>query len=385
MGAGRGAARGVAWDTAPGGVRAAVAGRARPRAPRRRGRTAGAVLALALALAVTACTGAVPDAPPGLAARALDLTGELRAHDPALLAGGDGEPWLVFSTGDERVGNGAIQVRSSPDGLDWAEAGTLWTAATEPAWVREAVPGVANFWAPEVYEHDGTHYLYYAASTFGSNRSAIGLLTNPALDRADPAAGWVDQGEVLRSTPGEDGFNAIDPAVVEDADGTPWMAFGSFWGGIHLVELAWPGGKPADPQAPPLQIASRTGAPNAIEAPALVRRDGWFYLLVSRDACCRGSDSTYTMAVGRARQVTGPYTDRSGVAMTSDGGDLLLAGHGDMAGPGGESVSDGRLAFHYYDVAAGGDFRLAIRELAWDADGWPVATTADEQGTAGEG
>ncbi|WP_082812509.1 arabinan endo-1,5-alpha-L-arabinosidase [Cellulomonas timonensis] len=350
---------------------------------RRRG--AGAGLALVLALAAASCVATGPDAgpgpdlPDGPAARALDLTGELRTHDPALLAGADGEAWLVFSTGDERVGNGAIQVRTSPDGLDWADAGTLWTAATEPAWVRDAVPGVTNFWAPEVYEHDGTHYLYYTASTFGSNRSAIGLLTNAALDPADPASGWVDHGEVLRSAPGEDNFNAIDPAIVEDADGTPWMAFGSYWGGIHLVQLAWPSGKPADPQAPPQQIASRIGAPNAIEAPALIHRDGWFYLLVSRDACCRGSDSTYNMAVGRSRAVTGPYVDRAGVAMTSDGGEPLLATRDDMIGPGGESVSGGHLAFHYYDAAAGGDFRLAIRELAWDADGWPIATTADEQ------
>jgi len=354
---------------------------------RRRGAAAG--LALVLAVAAASCAAAVPDsgpdAPAGPAARALDLTGELRTHDPALLAGSEGEPWLVFSTGDERVGNGAIQVRSSPDGREWSEAGTLWTSATEPAWVRAAVPGVTNFWAPEVYEHDGTHYLYYAASTFGSNRSAIGLLTHPALDRSDPASGWVDQGEVLRSTPGEDNVNAIDPAIVEESDGTPWMAFGSFWGGIHLVELSWPSGKPVDPQAPPRQIASRIGAPNAIEAPAVVHRDGWFYLLVSRDSCCQGSDSTYSMAVGRAREVGGPYVDKSGTPMTSDGGDLLLASRGDMVGPGGQSVSDGLLAFHYYDAAAGGDFRLAIRELAWDGDGWPVATTAEEQQAGADG
>lgn len=316
---------------------------------------------------------------PGPAAREPALTGELRTHDPALVAGVDGAPWYVFSTGDVRVGLGSIQVRTSPDGLAWSEVGTVWTAATEPSWVRDVVPGVSNFWAPDVYLHDGTYYLYYAASTFGSNRSAIGLMTAVTLDAADPAYGWVDQGEVLRSVPGEDDFNAIDPAVVEDADGTPWMAFGSFWGGIHLVELDWPSGKLADPDAEPVQIASRIGATNAIEAPAIVEHDGWYYLLVSRDACCQGSDSTYNMVVGRSREVTGPYADRSGREMTANGGEPLLAGRGDRVGPGGQSLSGGYLAFHYYDVAEGGDFRLAIRELAWDEDGWPVATTVDEQ------
>ncbi|SFJ78027.1 arabinan endo-1,5-alpha-L-arabinosidase [Cellulomonas sp. KH9] len=316
-------------------------------------------------------------APP--AATALDPVGDVRTHDPALVVGEPGEPWYVFSTGDVRVGLGAPQVRrSTDDGRTWELVGTVWDAATRPAWVEERIPGVENFWAPEVVEHDGTWYLYYAASTFGSNRSLIGLMTSPTLDPDDPAYGWVDRGEVLSSEPGRDGWNAIDAGVL-DVDGTPWLAFGSFWGGIQLVELAWPDGLRADPDAPPRRIASRVGAPNAIEAPYLLRRDGWYYLLVSRDTCCRGSDSTYSIAVGRSRDVTGPYVDRAGRDMTMDGGEVLLAGRGDMVGPGGQSYSRGFLAFHWYDAAAGGDFRLGVRELAWDADGWPVATTREEQ------
>ena len=45
----------------------------------------------------------------------------------------------------------------------------------------------------------------------------------------------------------------------------------------------------------------------------------------------------------------------------------------------GQSYSRGYLAFHYYDASLGGDFQLAIRELAWDDEGWPVATTQAEQ------
>ena len=297
----------------------------------------------------------------------------------ALVAGAEGEPWYVFSTGDVREGLGAPQVRRSTDeGLTWELVGTVWDASTRPEWAYEAVPGVSNFWAPEVVEHDGTFYLYYSASTFGSNTSAIGLTTNTTLDPDDPDYAWVDQGQVLASEPGETNYNAIDPGVIEDADGTPWMAFGSFWGGIQLVELSWPSGKPVD-GASPVTIASRTSPPNAIEAPYLVRHDEWYYLFVSRDSCCQGTDSTYNMAVGRSAEVTGPYVDRSGKEMTLDGGEQLLATTGDMVGPGGQSVSRGYLAFHYYDAAAGGDFRLEIRELDWDDEGWPVATTRAEQ------
>ncbi len=159
------------------------------------------------------------------------------------------------------------------------------------------------------------------------------------------------------------------------------MAFGSFWGGIQLNRLEWPSGMPADLSVPPVHLASHTVPPNAIEPPTIVPRDGCFDLFVSRDRCCRASASTYNLVVGRSREVTGPYVDRSGADMAADGGGRLLATRGDMVGPGGESYSNGYLAFHLYATHLGGDFQLAIRKVAWGADGWPVLTTADEQRT----
>lgn len=296
------------------------------------------------------------------------LTGDLATHDPALVAGGPGEPWYVFSTGSTE-GDGNIQIRRSVDGLDWESLGEVWTK--KPEWLVEAVPGVSNLWAPEVIKHDGTWYLYYAASTFGSNQSVIALATNTTLDPADPHYKWVNRGAVVTSTTADD-FNAIDPGIVEDAHG-PWMAFGSFWSGIRMVQLEWPSGLRADSTSEPLRIADRGAPPNAIEAPYIVERDGWFYLFVSLDSCCRGLDSTYKIAVGRSQQVTGPYLDRTGVPLLEGGGTVLLATNGAEIGPGGQSVSNGYLAYHFYDGNAGGAFRLAIRKLDWDAAGWPVA------------
>lgn len=341
--------------------------------PRRRV-VAGAIAGTALVVGGLAAALLLTDGAP--AATAVELAGDIATHDPALVAGRDGEPWYVFSTGDLRKGFGSIQIRRSTDGREWEYLGTVWDASTRPEWVYEEVPGVENFWAPELVEHDGTWYLYWSASTFGGNRSLIGLYTNTTLDPDDPGYAWVDQGEVWRSTPGETNYNAIDPGVITDADGTPWMAFGSFWGGIQLVQLEWPTGKPV-PGAEPVKIASRIGPPNAIEAPYLYFHDGWYYLFVSRDSCCQGTDSTYSIAVGRSREVTGPYVGPDGRDMLLDGGLSLLTTTGTMVGPGGQSVSDGRLAFHYYDADLGGAFQLAIRELAWE-DGWPVARTAEE-------
>ena len=98
-------------------------------------------------------TAAVPVAP-AQAEKPWRLTGDLAAHDPALVAGGGGEDWYVFATGEEDMGGGNIQIRSSPDGHKWTYQGTVWDEI--PAWITEAVPGVKNLWAPEIFEHGGT-------------------------------------------------------------------------------------------------------------------------------------------------------------------------------------------------------------------------------------
>jgi arabinan endo-1,5-alpha-L-arabinosidase len=331
------------------------------------------VLAAVVVAVVVGVTLLRPGVEPSTAT-ALDLSGDLAAHDPALVVGHDGAPWYVFSTGVEGESGGAPQIRTSPDGRAWTRAGAVWDAAHAPAWVADLVPGVRAYWAPDVIEHDGVYYLYWAASTFGSNTSVIGLHTNTTLDPTDPDYAWVDRGPVIASASGDD-LNAIDPGVVVDDDGTPWMAFGSFWSGIRMVELSWPSGLRADPSAEPLRLADRGSPPDAIEAATVVHHDGWYYLFVSLDSCCRGVASTYRIAVGRSAAVTGPYVDRGSTPLLEGGGTVLLDSDGFMVGPGGESASEGYLAFHYYDASKGGAFQLAVRQLGW-RDGWPVLTTS---------
>lgn len=314
-------------------------------------------VALALVLGLSGCA-----APAGETA----VDGDIFTHDPALVAGQDGKPWFVYSTGNGAEDDGNIQIRTSPDGVSWERAGQVWEQ--KPAWLAEAVPGVDNLWAPELYEHDGTWYMYYSASTFGSNRSVIALATNTTLDPKAPGYEWVDRGPVIASE-GTD-FNAIDPGIVEDADGTPWMSFGSFHSGIRLVQLQWPDGLRANADQP-LLIASRGDVVNAIEAPYILARDGWYYLFVSKGFCCRALDSTYNIVVGRSEQVAGPYLDANGTALLEDGGTPVLDSAGDRTGPGGQSLSNGILAYHFYSAALDGGFRLGLMPLRWE-DGWPV-------------
>ena len=208
-------------------------------------------------------------------------------HDPAIAR--DGDTWFVYSTGNQTVADGNIQVRIRPTartGATQARSGTR-----SPTWLKEAVPGVANLWAPELIEHDGTWYLYYSASTFGKNTSVIALATNTTLDPDDPDYEWDDRGLVVASTSRgrlqRDRPRRDRGRRRHAVDGLRVVLERHPHGRARLV------GRARADDAEPLRIADRQSPPNAIEAPYIVEHDGDYFLFVSRDACCQGVKSTY--------------------------------------------------------------------------------------------
>lgn len=301
----------------------------------------------------------------------VNLQGDLRAHDPSMVK--EGATYYVFSTG------GGLQVRTSTDLVHWQYEGPVF--ADIPAWISTAVgSAVSDLWAPDIAYHDGVYYLYYCGSVFGKNTSVIGLATNTTLDRTNPAYHWVDHGLVIQSGL-EDDFNAIDPNLTFDASGKPWLAFGSFWSGLQLIQLDARSYKPASATEKRYTLASNSADSGAIEAPYLIYRDGYYYLFASVDFCCRGADSTYKTVVGRASAITGPYYNADGSRMGEQAQfTFLLMGQGNVAGPGGESVYRDRdtdvIIYHYYDADDGGAIKFFIRKLLW-SKGWPSVATEE--------
>src|SRR5690606_17246762 len=100
-------------------------------------------------------------------------------------------------------------------------------------------------------------YMYYNACRGDQPRSALGVAV------ADSVEGpYTDLGIILRSgqRPGEDQQipgedydatihpNAIDPDVFYDAEGKLWMVYGSYSGGIFILELDEETGMPFEGQ-----------------------------------------------------------------------------------------------------------------------------------------
>ena len=233
--------------------------------------------------------------------------------------------------------------------------------------------------------------MAYSCSTFGKNTSAIGLLS---ADRLSDNSAWRDEGCIIASREGRDDWNAIDPNFVIDDNGQPWLTYGSFWDGIQLLRLdttlhAAAGARPftiarryaKGTKSLPANPTSAYAGPNAIEAPFIFKHQGWYYLFVSHDYCCRGMKSNYRVVVGRSRTITGPYLDREGEAMLDGGGTLVIEGDKkqyEAAGhcavyhlPLPKKQKRGDLFFcHGYSIKSEGMPKLVIRTVRWN-HGWP--------------
>jgi arabinan endo-1,5-alpha-L-arabinosidase len=317
-----------------------------------------------------------------------EFTGDTSpVHDPSIIR--QGSTYYVFVT-DAGGQTGYIPIRCSADKIAWTSCGYVFTSL--PAWVATTVPAATGIWAPDISYFNGTYHLYYAVSTFGSNNSAIGLATNTTLDSTDPKYKWVDQGVILQSSSVDD-FNAIDPNILADSDGSVWLTYGSFWSGIFQQQV--------DPSTGQIQSGSATYhlaqrassvANDPIEGSSLIHKGDYYYLFVSWDYCCETdpAQSNYKIVVGRGTSPHGPFTDQAGAAMLAGGGTILLQGDGvNWSGTGGQTayldpVDGDLITFHALNLTQNGLDYLFVRSLTFP-NGWPAigdstvtATATDE-------
>jgi arabinan endo-1,5-alpha-L-arabinosidase len=285
------------------------------------------------------------------------VKGDTFIHDPTVVKTPGGS-YIAAYTGEN------IQLKQSSDRTTWRNVGAAFPNGAP--WTTSYTNGDKSLWAPDISYRNGQYYMYYAASSFGSSKSAIFLATSST----GLSGSWTNQGLVLESTASSN-YNAIDPNLVVDAAGKWWLTFGSFWSGIKIVPLNASTGKPSSSTL--TSIAYRPSNGNAIEAPFIHYVGGYYYLWVSFDLCCKGAASTYNIRVGRSKNVNGPYVDKAGVDMMKGGGTQLMSTHGSIHGPGHNAVFTDTdadvLVYHYY--RDNGDAMMGINLIRYDS-GWPV-------------
>ena len=301
----------------------------------------------------------------GTTPQTLALSGDTFAHDPTMIEV-DGV-FYRFWTGD------FIPMATSSDLRTWRNGPSVYGRET-PDWARRWLAGVPgqtfNFpWAPDVSYFGGRYHLYSSFSAkFGDNISCITHLTTDDIAQGD----WTDHGPVI-CTEGNEQYNAIDADVGLDADGNPYLAFGSFWDGIMAFPLDEEGNRVGTD-------LTRLAWAREIEAPVLFRRCGYYYLFVTFGLCCPGqnrrvSQLTYRVAVGRSENIMGPYLDREGRPLLEGGGTLMVEGNDEFAAAGHSDVlvHEDKIyhLYHAYRLPGGGA-ELRIVEMPFDEEGWPV-------------
>ncbi|MFF1818818.1 family 43 glycosylhydrolase [Kribbella sp. NPDC058245] len=300
--------------------------------------------------------------------------------DPALIKGRDGW-WYAYSTGgpyakDGHDGDG-YKIARSRDLTHWEKVGSVFNDTNRPTWADPT----SGFWAPDIRYVDGRYVLYFTVhntTTTPDNWDyAIGAATAPT-----PSGPWTDSGApVVAPRPAADGgFEwTIDPAEFTDSDGTRYLYWGSYNGGIHAVRLTPDGLRTVG--------AVTNVARDRFEGPYVVKHDGYYYLFGSSANCCAGPTTGYAVFAGRSRSPLGPFTDREGNNLNASrtGGTPVLAANGNRwVGTGHSAVVtdlSGQQWFAYHAVDRTDPYvtnsngwllrPMLLDRLDW-IDGWPT-------------
>ncbi len=210
-------------------------------------------------------------------------------------------------------------------------------------------------WAPDVKYNEklGKYVMYYCtSSTFNASNLCYAFSDTPdgnfdwqgALIYSGFDKGNIQYTDVLdyvseeyayehyingnKNGVGEYNFrdwpNAIDPTLFTDADGNDWLVYGSWSGGIFLLEIDENTGKVIHPEADPDNDVDPYfgkklvgGGHESMEAPYILydKDSGFYYLFVSYGALER--DGGYQIRVFRSDKPDGKYVDMNGMNLGS--------------------------------------------------------------------
>jgi arabinan endo-1,5-alpha-L-arabinosidase len=260
--------------------------------------------------------------------------------DPTVIRGqqqGD-RAWYMYCTTDPlndqdkdaagRYRFHRIPTLKSDDLVSWTYVGDAFSAP--PVWAK---PDSA-LWAPEITFFDNKYHLYYTVVDTLAGGSAIGVATSTS-----PTGPWTHADKATvepHAAPCcRDPRWVFDPEVLIAADGSKYIYYGSYFGGISVRRLS------EDGLTSDVASQAQVTIPNRYEATSVIQHGGYYYLLGSATDCCKGPLSGYSVFAGRSRDPRGPFVDREGVPLTATrvGGTPVLVMNGNRwVGPGHNTI-----------------------------------------------
>ena len=336
-------------------------------------------------------------------------------HDPSVIKVGD--TFYVFGS--------HLASAKSKDLMKWTQM-TSSVSATNPLFLNgssnvytELAETFAwaqsnTLWAPDVKQlADGRFYMYYNACKGDSPVSALGVAVANNVEGP-----YVNKGIILKSgmwgQASYDGTiydalkhpNTVDPNVFFDNAGKLWMIYGSYSGGIFIMQMNPATGMPLAGQGYGKRLMggnhSRIEGAYVMYSPATA----YYYMFTSFGGL--DANGGYNMRVARSTNPDGPYFDAQGNNMANVKADpskplfddasiapygVKLMGNflferqlGDAgSGIGTGYVSPGHnsayvdpatgkhfLIFHTRFPERGEQHEVRVHQMFMNADGWPV-------------
>ncbi|MBQ7279051.1 MAG: glycoside hydrolase family 43 protein [Clostridia bacterium] len=276
-------------------------------------------------------------------------------HDPSVMRTADGTYYIYGSH---------MAAAKSTDLIQWElisrDAGRGCTLVENvQQQMQEALSWAQTntFWAPCVIElQDGRYYMYYCTCRGDSPLSALGLAVADS-----PEGPFENKGIFLKS--GMEGYdatyypNVVDPHAFFDKEGRLWMVYGSYSGGIFILEMDQQTGFPLEGQEPyGKKLLGKNHS--RIEAPYMVYspETDYYYLFLSFGGLEAGDG--YNIRVCRSKNPDGPFEDAKGQDMINCGGsDGSYFNDPDYAGYGTKVM--GSYVFHEANDGWEGDTLLS--------------------------
>lgn len=253
-------------------------------------------------------------------------------------------------------------IMHSRDLVNWTLVGAVFQQ--RPAWSD------GKYWAPEISEYRGRYFVYYVGQKKG------GPLCVAAATASRPTGPYTDHGPMICQEVG-----SIDAVPVTDEKGQRYLVWKEDGNSRNLPTPIWAQRLSADGTklVGERQELIRNDAPweaQLVEGPFILRRDGWFYMFYSGNACC-GRGCNYALGVARARALLGPWEKNPDNPILKGNDTWKCPGHGSI-------VTDTRgRDFLFYHAYHAKDFvyvgrQAMLDEVKWGANGWP--TINDGQG-----
>ena len=223
---------------------------------------------------------------------------------------------------------------------------------------------VGNYWAPEIWQDKGKFYVFYVARKKG------GPLCIAAATSDRPTGPYTDHGPLECQDAG-----SIDPFPIRDENGKlfiVWKEDGNSVGKptpLWAQELDTDKWKLIGGRSEILRNDPGTWEANLVEGPYIVRRDGWFYMFYSANACC-GRGCNYAMGAARSRTLLGKWEKDPANPVLRGNENFNCPGHGTMV-----TAESGRtfMMYHAYDPKDTNYVgrQALIDEVKWPIGGWP--------------